>query len=91
MFENLLATRNSPWARARKALTFSLSLLFHVALVAAVIVVPLLRAEAELPEYAIVDAALIAPPILPGVPPRRSGQGTARVHGPGRYPDRDHR
>jgi protein TonB len=75
MFENLLATRNSPWARARKALTFSLSLLFHVALVAAVIVVPLLRAEAELPEYAIVDAALIAPPILPGVPPGRSSKG----------------
>jgi periplasmic protein TonB len=75
MFENLLATRNSPWTRARKAMTFSLSLVFHVALLVAVIVLPLLRAEAGLPEYAIVDAALIAPPILPGVPPGRSGRG----------------
>ncbi len=56
-------------------MTFSLSLLLHVALVTAVIVVPLLRAEVELPEYAVIDAALIAPPILPGPPPGRSGRG----------------
>ena len=50
-------------------------MVFHAAMVAAVIVVPLLRAEAELPEYAIIDAALIAPPVLPGPPPGRSGKG----------------
>ncbi len=59
-------------------MTLSLSLLFHAAAIAAVIVVPLLRAEAELPEIRVIDAALIAPPVLPGVPPGRSGRGGDR-------------
>jgi len=75
MFDTLLPAGGSRSRRARKGLTLALSLVLHAALIAAIIVVPLLRAEAELPEYAIVDAALIAPPILPGVPPGRSGRG----------------
>jgi protein TonB len=75
MFDTLLAASGSRSRRASKGLTLAVSMVFHAALIAAVIVVPLLRAEAELPEYAIVDAALITPPIIPGVPPGRSGRG----------------
>jgi len=81
MFENLLVTGNSRWKNARKALTFSLSLFFHAALVVAVIVVPLLRAETELPEFSVIDAALIAPPPIPGIPPSGRPRNTATKPG----------
>lgn len=52
----------------RKGLTFFLSLLLHVVLITALIVMPLLRAEAKLPEFKFTDV-FIAPPLLPGIPP----------------------
>ena len=75
MFEIFIPEKGARRKNARKALTFSLSLLLHALLITAVIVMPLLRAEANLPEFRITDAALIAPPVMPGVPP-----------GPGRGP-----
>ena len=80
MFETFLAATGSGKRRARKALTLSLSLLFHAAVIAAVILVPLLRAETDLPRFTIIDAVPIAPPILPGVPP--GGRPGRSVKGP---------
>ena len=86
MFDIFLPEDGTRRKNVRKGLTFSLSLLFHAALIAAVIVVPLLRAEAELPAFRVIDAALIAPPILPGVPPGRSGKGGNGPGGPAKGP-----
>ncbi len=69
MFDTLLAASGFRRGGVRKALTLTLSLLFHAAAIAAVIVVPLLRAEAELPGFAVIDVGLTSPPIVPGVPP----------------------
>ncbi len=79
MFETIVAAAGSGRRRARKGLTLSLSLLLHGAAIAVVIVMPLLRAESSLPGYKIIDATLVAPPILPGVPPGpgRSGKAPA--------------
>jgi len=86
MFETFLAAAGPGKRRARKALTLSVSLLFHAALIAAVILVPLLRAETDLPRFTIIDAVPSAPPILPGVPPGgRPGKpvkGPATIKGP---------
>ena len=80
MLDGILSMNANKSKAVRKGLTFSLSLILHAALIAAVIVVPLLRAEASLPGFKIITAALIAPPVLPGVPPGRSGRGG---NGPG--------
>ncbi|MCU0276232.1 MAG: energy transducer TonB [Acidobacteria bacterium] len=79
MFETLLAGDGSRRRRLRKTLTLFLSLTVHAAAVAAIIVVPLLRAEARLPGFKVMDAALISAPIVPGVPPgpARSGKPAA--------------
>jgi protein TonB len=88
MFDTLLAARNSGKMRVRKGLTFSLSVMLHAAAIAAVIVVPLLRAETELPRSWVIDAALIAPPIMPGVPPGPGRNGrTAGPAGPNKPTD----
>ncbi|HUU05477.1 MAG TPA: energy transducer TonB [Patescibacteria group bacterium] len=68
MFDMFLPGNETRKKNVRKGLTFSLSLFLHALLLAAIIVVPLLRAEARLPEFKFIDV-LIAPPILPGVPP----------------------
>jgi protein TonB len=81
MFDTFLIASGSGKRRLRKALTLSLSLLFHALVIAAVIVVPLLRAEAGLPAITITDAVLIAPPALPGVPP--GGRPGRPVKNPG--------
>ncbi len=81
MFETLLPTASSGRRRSRRALTLVLSLAFHVVALAAVIVMPLLHAEAELPAFAVVDAALVLPPILPGIPP--AGRPRGVEGGPG--------
>ncbi len=86
MFDTFLATNGSRTRRVRKGLTFSLSLVLHAALIAAVIVVPLLRAETSLPGFKVIDAALIAPPILPGVPPGRSNRPANGPGGPTKGP-----
>jgi len=74
MFDLFLPGKEIRKTHVRKGLTFSLSLLLHALLIAAIIVVPLLRAEAQLPEFKFIDV-LIAPPILPGVPPGPSRGG----------------
>jgi protein TonB len=74
MFDIFLPEFGARGKNFRKGLTLSISLLFHAAVITAVIVVPLLRAEASLPGFKVTDAALIAPPVLPGVPPGRSGR-----------------
>lgn len=81
MFDIFLHEKGARRKNVRKALTFSLSLLLHALLITAVIVMPLLRAEANLPEFRITDAALIAPPFLPGVPPG-PGRGGKTQAGP---------
>jgi protein TonB len=75
MFETFLSPDGSRRRRAGKAMTYSLSLIFHAATIAAIIVVPLLRAEAQLPGFKVIDAALLSPPIVPGVPPGPGRQG----------------
>jgi protein TonB len=77
MFDIFLPAKGAGRSKARKAMTFCLSLLIHAAVIAAVIVVPLLRAEAGLPRFKIIDTALIAPPVLPGVPPSGRPRSTA--------------
>lgn len=86
MFDNLLSAPVSGRKAGRKAATLALSLLFHAVLIAAIIVVPLLRAEASLPGFNVITAALIAPPVLPGVPPGRSGRGGNGPGGPTKGP-----
>jgi len=88
MFDTLLAASGFRKGRVRKALTLSLSLLFHAAAIVAVIVVPLLRAEAELPGFAVIDVGLTSPPIVPGVPPGpgRAGRPTVGPAGTTRGP-----
>ena len=81
MFEIFIPEKGACGKNARKALTFSLSLLLHALLITAVIVMPLLRAEANLPGFKITEAALIAPPVLPGVPPG-PGRGPKPPSGP---------
>jgi protein TonB len=83
MFETLFVGDGSRLRRLRKALTLFVSLAVHAAAVAAVIVVPLLRADGERPGFAVIDAALLAPPLLPGVPPgsSRPGRGAVRPAG----------
>lgn len=75
MFETLLAPGGSAGKRLKKGATLALSLAAHALAVATVIVVPLLRAETALPAYAVIDAALIAPPVLPGIPPAGRPRG----------------
>lgn len=82
MFETMLNPGGAVGKRLRKGATLVLSLAAHALAVAAVIVVPLLRAEAVLPAYAVIDAALISPPILPGIPP--AGRPRGGGGGPGR-------
>jgi protein TonB len=77
MFDILLPGNEARKKNVRKGLTYFLSLLLHAALITAVIVMPLLRAEAKLPEFKFIDV-LIAPPILPGVPP---GPGRPGISG----------
>ena len=79
MFETLFVGNGARLRRLRKALTLFLSLTVHAAAVAFVIVVPLLRADGERPGFAVIDAALLAPPILPGVPPGSSRPGREAV------------
>ncbi len=76
MFDFFLPGNETRKKSVRKGVTLSLSLLLHALLIAAIIVVPLLRAEAQLPEFKFIDV-LIAPPVLPGVPP-----GPGRVGNP---------
>ncbi len=86
MLDGILSMNANKSKAVRKGLTFSLSLILHAALIAAVIVVPLLRAEASLPGFKVITAALIAPPVLPGVPPGRSGRGGNGPGGPAKGP-----
>ncbi|MBN2346873.1 MAG: energy transducer TonB [Candidatus Aminicenantes bacterium] len=81
MLDMLIATDGGSKGGARKALTFALSVCFHAAVAAAVILVPLLRAESRLPKARIVDATLVSPPVLPGVPPAGRPRNTARRPG----------
>ncbi|TFG79870.1 MAG: energy transducer TonB [Chrysiogenales bacterium] len=80
MFDMFLPGKEIRKTHVRKGLTFSLSLLLHALLIVAIIVVPLLRAEAQLPEFKFIDV-LIAPPVLPGVPPG-PGRGRKTPTGP---------
>ncbi len=87
MFETIFSSGGPRRGRARKALTLAVSLVFHAVSVVAVIVVPLLRAEAKLPGFAVIDAALVSPPILPGIPPAGRPRGTEGGPGtPGEEP-----
>jgi len=84
MFETFLSPDGSRRRRAGKAMTYSLSLIFPRRNDRRIIVVPLLRAEAQLPGFKVIDAALLFSPIVPGVPPGpgSSGQACGRPAGP---------
>jgi protein TonB len=82
MFDMFLPEKGARKKNVRKTLTFSLSLLLHALLIAAVIVVPLLRAEANLPEFKSTEVRITSP-ILPGVPPAGGGKGNGKISKPG--------
>jgi len=73
MFDIFLTGNEAGKKNVRKGLTLSISLLLHAILITTIIVMPLLRAESKLPEFKFTDV-LIAPPILPGVPPGPGGK-----------------
>jgi protein TonB len=88
MLDALSVAAGSRARRVRRGLAFFLSLILHAGAMAAIVVVPLLRAEGGLPGPRVIDAALIAPPLTPGVPPGRSGGGsTAGPAGPKKQND----
>ncbi len=71
-------------ARGRRWLLLPASLLVHLLFVAALVVVPLLLAEADLPEIQVTNVLIVSPP-LPAPPPppppplgRRRGVGPAK-------------
>ena len=80
MFDIFIPEKGARKKNVRKALTFSLSLLLHALLIAAVIVMPLLRAEANLPDFKSTDVRIVSP-VLPGVPPG-PGRGGRPPAGP---------
>jgi periplasmic protein TonB len=82
MFDIFLPEMGARWKNVRKALTLSLSLVLHALLIAAVIVVPLLRAEANLPAFKSTEVRIVSP-ILPGVPPAGHGKGHGKITKPG--------
>jgi protein TonB len=82
MFDTFLPEKGARRKNVRKALTFSLSLVLHALLIVAVIVVPLLRAEVNLPTFKSTEV-LIGSPILPGVPPAGNGKRHGKISKPG--------
>ena len=82
MFETIFTASGSRKRLARKGVTLFLSLLIHAAMITAIIVVPLLRAEAKMPGFKVIDATLVAPPVRPGVPP--GGRPGRPAKGPGK-------
>ncbi|MCX6557406.1 MAG: energy transducer TonB [Candidatus Aminicenantes bacterium] len=63
-------------------LTLPLSLLFHVLLIASLVMVPLIRADANLPQFKVIRISTNPPP-APLVPSRGSGNDGRIKEGPG--------
>lgn len=82
MFDIFIPEKGARKKNVRKGLTFSFSLLLHALLIAAVIVVPLLRAEADLPGFKSTEVWIVSP-ILPGVPPSGNGGRGRKIAKPG--------
>ncbi|HSQ35182.1 MAG TPA: energy transducer TonB [Candidatus Binatia bacterium] len=82
MLDETLIETGDPSARRRKWLLIPVSLLLHVLAVAALVVVPLLLAESDLPQVKMTNILILAPPKPapppppPPPPPKRRGSGS---------------
>jgi protein TonB len=81
MFDMYLPEKGAHKKAMRKTLTFFLSVLIHATLIIAVIIVPLLRAEADLPGFKFIKI-MVAPPVVPGIPPGRTERRGSGPAGP---------
>jgi len=84
MLDETLITPEDRHARSRKWLLMPVSLLVHLAAIAALVVVPLLLAESRLPEAKVTNVLVMSPPLPPPPPPpppaaRRRGSGGPRA------------
>ncbi len=83
MLDETLIEAGDPKARRRKWLLLPISLLAHALAIAAMVVVPLLLAESELPQITMTNISILAPPKPtpppppPPPPPKRRGAGGA--------------
>jgi protein TonB len=77
MLDESLLTPQDRQARGRKWLLMPVSLLVHLLAIAALVVVPLLLAESDLPEIQVTNVLIIAPslPAPPPPPPPPFGRG----------------
>jgi protein TonB len=84
MLDESLITPDDKQARGRKWLLLPISLLVHLLAIAALVVVPLLLADSQLPEVKVTNVLVMAPPRpLPPPPPppplgRRRGAGSLK-------------
>ncbi len=84
MLDESLITPDDKHARGRKWLLLPISLIVHLAVIAALVVVPLLLADSQLPEVKVTNVLVMAPP-RPAPPPppppplgRRRGSGASK-------------
>jgi len=77
MLDESLLAQDDAQARGRKWLLLPISLLIHLLAIAALVVVPLLLAESELPEVKMTNILVMAPPrpTPPPPPPPPLGRG----------------
>jgi protein TonB len=84
MLDETLIEAGDKDARKRKWLLLPISLLLHLLAIAALVVVPLLLAESQLPEITMTNILILAPPKPapppppPPPPPKRRGSGGAK-------------
>ena len=84
MLDETLIEAGDRNARRRKWLLLPISLLLHVLAIAALVVVPLLLAESELPQIKMTNILILAPPKPtpppppPPPPPKRRGSGASQ-------------
>jgi periplasmic protein TonB len=87
MLDETLIESDDRNARSRKWLLLPLSLLVHALVIAALVVVPLLLAENQLPDVKVTNILILAPPRPtpppppPPPPPKRRGSGGANKAG----------
>ena len=85
MLDESLLTPQDRQARGRKWLLMPISLLVHLLAIGALVVFPLLLAEANLPEIQVTNVLIITPPLPTPPPPpppplgRRRGSGVAKA------------
>ena len=78
MFEESLIETGGVKKGTKKWLTFPISLILHVTLVGAIIIVPLMTADTNLPEISVTDVFMTAPPPSSPPPPPAARRRSSR-------------